>query len=427
MARRAVGRGAGVRGSPDHEDPIVVLVSSRGTPSGPLADARIEEIELNGLDEADSRSLVDLHAPSLDPSLRERLLEEASGNPLALIELSRQWSGLPLGTIVPPLVPLTDRLAATFVDRYGELSEPTRLLLLVAALDGGNFGSESFTAAASLARAPVDPSLLDEAVGARLLRLEGGQIRCRHPLVPAAIAQVSDLSRRQAAHAALGAAHRDPDRSTWHLAAAAVGPDEEIAAALDDVADRARRRGAMDVAVAARERAAELSVDPARRGRRLVRGAELAFDLGRPDAADRLLDAAERLPLDPIDRARVAWRRRIVGDGACRSVEQVESLVRIVGQMVDAGDVELAVDSLVTVADTAWQTNFDAGRRAAIAGAAEALPVRRDEPRLLNVLGLAQPVEQGFTVVDRIRAHPAQPDRRSRRAPDARADRRLPR
>ena len=387
-------------------DPIVILASSRISHSGPLGDARIDEIEIAGLDEEDSRFLVASHAPDLAPQLVDRLLVEANGNPLALVELSRHWSRLPPGTIVSTDVPLNARLTTVFNARYEELSEPTRLLLLVAALDGGAFGDESMEAASALAGTAVDPSLLDAAIEARLLRVEAGQIRCRHPLVPAAIAHTADLSQRRAAHAALGAAHRDPDRSTWHRAAAAVGADEEIAAALDEAADRARRRGAMDVAITALERAAELSPDPAQQGRRLVRAAELAFDLGRPDAADRLLDAAERLPLDPVDRARVTWRRRIVGDGACRSVEQVQALVRIIDQMVDGGDTDLALDSLVTVADTAWQSNFDAGRRATIADAADSLDVRRDDPRLLNVLGLAQPVERGFAVLERIRAIP---------------------
>lgn len=385
-------------------DPIVILASSRASRAGKPNEARIDEIEIVGLDAEDSRILVELHAPELTPQLRERLLDEAEGNPLALIELSRHWSRLPQGTIIPSLVPVSERLASVFTERYAELSEPTRLLLLVAALDGGSFGRESMEAATTLAGSPVDASLLDAAIDARLLRVEAGQIRCQHPLVPAALAQTADLSERQAAHAALAAAHGDTDRATWHRAAAAVGADDEIAAALDEVAVQARRRGAMDVASTALERAAELSSDPASRGRRLIRAAELAFDLGRPDAADRLLDTAEQLQLDPIDRARAMWRRQILGDGSCQSIGQLHALVRIIEQMVDVGDSELALDSLVAVADTAWQTNFDADRRTAIAEAADALAIRRDDPRLLNVLGLAQPVERGVAVVEQIRA-----------------------
>jgi DNA-binding CsgD family transcriptional regulator len=385
-------------------DPIVFLASSRTTSSGQLNEARVAELDIEGLDEDDARSLVEAHAPGLAPQLRERLLDEANGNPLALIELSRHWSRLPPGTIVPSLVPVTDRLAAVFTERYRELSEPTRLLLLVAALDAGAFGPESMQAATRLAGTPVDPSMLDAAIAARLLRVEGGKIRCQHPLVPAALAQTAGLSERRAAHAALAAAHGDSDRATWHRAAAVVGTDEQVAAALDEFAVRGRRRGAVDVALTALERAAELSPDPAHRGRRLVRAAELAFDLGRPDAADRLLDAAEQLRLDPVDRARAMWRRQILGDGSCRSIGQVQALVRIIDQMAAAGDTDLALDSMVTVADTAWQTDFDAGRRAAVAEAADGLAVRGDDPRLLNVLGLAQPVERGFAVVEQIRA-----------------------
>ncbi len=385
-------------------DPIVILASKRTARSGKLTEARLDEIEIVGLDAADSRALVEVHAPELTPALRERLLDEANGNPLALIELSHHWSRLPPGTIIPSLVPVTERLAAVFAERYEALAEPTRALLLVAALDGGAFGRESMEAATALAGMPVDASRLDAAIDARLLRLEAGQVRCQHPLVPAALAQTADLSERRAAHAALAVAHGDSDRAIWHLAAAAVGADEKIAASLGEVAVAARRRGAIDVAITALERAADLSPHPADRGRRLVRAAELAFDLGRPDAADRLLDAAEQLDLDPVDRARAMWRRQILGDGSCQTVGQVRALVEIIEEMAEVGDSELALDSLVIVADTAWQTNFDASRRAAIANAADALAVRPDEPRLLNVLGLAQPVERGVAVVEEIRA-----------------------
>jgi DNA-binding CsgD family transcriptional regulator len=158
------------------------------------------------------------------------------------------------------------------------------------------------------------------------------------------------------------------------------------------------------VALAAVERAAELSVDPGARGRRLVRAADLAFDLGRADAADRLLDTAATLDLDPVDRARAQWRRRILGEGSTRSIGQVQALIGIVGQLVDAGDTGTALDSLVTVADTAWQTDFDSARRAAVADAADSLAVDPDDPRLLSVLGLAQPLERGPAVLQRIHA-----------------------
>lgn len=383
-------------------DPIVILASSRPDLSGPLAEAHIEQIEIEGIDDGASRTLVDTHAPSLDPQLRERLLAEANGNPLALIELSIAWSRLPPGTILTSWVPLTTRLGTMFTERFEQLPEPCRVLLVVAAIDGGSFGPETMAAATALTGTAVDPSMLTVALDARLLRMEDGKVRCRHPLVRAAIAQAADLGQRQAAHAALADAHHDIDRATWHRAAAAAGTDEEIAEALDAVAARARRRGAILVAVTALERAAELSPDPAHQGRRFVRAAELAVELGRPDVVERLLDAAELLELDPVDRARAMWRRKLLGDGVWRDVSQIRSLVSITDSLSEAGDVDMAFEALTSVTLTGWWTNFDDERRVLIVEAAERISAADDDPRLLAVLGITAPVERGATVLDRM-------------------------
>jgi DNA-binding CsgD family transcriptional regulator/tetratricopeptide (TPR) repeat protein len=195
---------------------------------------------------------------------------------------------------------------------------------------------------------------------------------------------------------------RDDDRVAWHRAASVVVPDEDVAAALEDAAERARRRGAIVVAIAALERAANLSPEPARRGRRLVLAAELAVELGRQDVMLRLLDEAEPLTLDPVDRLRAEWRRGLLGDGIWGDVAHVRSLIDLTERTSRAGDVDMALEALLAVADAAWWTSFDAERRTLVVAAAERLAVADDDPRLLKVLALAAPVERGALVLDRL-------------------------
>src|SRR5262249_20590250 len=150
----------------------------------------------------------------------------------------------------------------------------TRWLLLVAALDDRDDIGEL------LAAAEVAESALSAAVDARLVELEGGSLRFRHPLVRSAIQQRASVDELRRAHAALAAVAGDSDRAAWHRAAAADGPDEAVAALLVAAAERAVRRGAFAEAVSALQRAAVLSEDGRVRGTRLLRAVDVANELG---------------------------------------------------------------------------------------------------------------------------------------------------
>jgi len=383
----------------DH-DPVLVLASSRevGFERG------VEEVEVPGLDLAAAVALVDRTGPTLSRPLRDRLIAESDGNPLALTELALAWSTLPPGTVIAEHVPVTTRLASLFAERLDGLAPATQDLLLVAALDGGSFGPEVFDAARTLSRAPVDATAIDEAIAARLLRFERDRVRCHHPLVPAAVREAADPQRQHAAHAALAGAHTDPDRIAWHRAAATDGPDDAIAASLIAAADRSRRRGATAEAVAALERASELTADPTDAGAHLIRASEVAVELGRPDVVMRLLDLAEQRDLRPIDRARAEWRRRLLGDGAWRDANQVRTMVRLAVEHARRGDPDAALDALVTISMTGWWTNFDLERRQLVCDAVLELAVPAEEPRRLAVLGITSPIEHGAEVLDALRA-----------------------
>jgi DNA-binding CsgD family transcriptional regulator len=381
-------------------DPILLLASSRqaGFERG------VEEVEVDGLEDAAAEALVDRFGGALGPALRHRLIAEAGGNPLALSELALAWSALPPGTVIADRVPLTARLTSLFAERLEHLPAPTVDLLLVAALDGGHFGPEVFEAARSLAGTDLPDDATEQAIAARLLRRQGGRLRCHHPLVPAALVDAAEPARRRRAHAALAGAHTDPDRIAWHRAAAADGPDDEIAKALLGAAERSRWRGATAEAVAALERAAELTGDTAEAGAHLVRAAEVAVELGQPDVVRRLLDLAEPLDLRPLDRARAQWRRSLLDGGAWRDANQVRTMVRLAVEHAHRGDPDAALDALVTIAMTGWWTNFDAERRYLVRAAVLELDIPADDPRRLAVLGTSAPAACGAEVLGHLRS-----------------------
>ena len=273
---------------------------------------------------------------------------------------------------------------------------------MTAALDDAPTVSEILDAASIVAGARLDISDLSPAVEQRLVEADAQRVQFRHPLIRSAAHQAAGVAERRAVHQALASVVDDLDRVAWHRAAAVLGADEAVAEALEATADRANRRGAAVVAVAALERAAELTPDLAARGHRLVRAAEFAADLGRPDVVIRLVDAAEALPVDAGDRARLAWRRQLIGGAVAGDATQVRAVVEIVREMQSAGDVEGAVQALIALSVAGWWTNFDDERRDLVVDAAEGLPVPADDPRLLSILGMASPIGCGASVLERI-------------------------
>jgi hypothetical protein len=275
----------------------VLLTAVREGHASALLDIGLRELRLEGLEETAAAALLAAHAPALAPGVRKRLLAEAAGNPLALLELPAALASDQLRAgALPEWLPLTARLERAFAARVSELPVVTRRLLLVAALDHDGALAEVLAAAAALERteAVLEMDALAPAVEARLVEVDERGLRFRHPLVRSAIHQAASFPERYAAHGALAQVLEDqPDRRAWHRAASTVGPDEAVAAELEEVAARVLRRGGLGVAAAALERAARLSDGPSGQGSRLLRAAELEFELGRPDLVVRLLREAE--------------------------------------------------------------------------------------------------------------------------------------
>jgi DNA-binding CsgD family transcriptional regulator len=242
----------------------------------------------------------------LDHHVRDRIVGETRGNPLALLDLPRNMSAAELagGFGLLPAADLPRHLEVHYLRRAGELPEATQRLLLLAAAEPVGDATLVWRAAHKLG---VEESSLAPAEDAQLFEI-GTRARFRHPLVRSAVYQAASPSERRAAHQALAEAtdpDTDPDRLAWHRAQAAVGVDEAVAVELERSADRAQARGGAAAAAAFLAHAAELTPDPAERGRRALAAAEAKFDAGAADAALELLRTAELAPLDELQRARL--------------------------------------------------------------------------------------------------------------------------
>jgi DNA-binding CsgD family transcriptional regulator len=295
-------------------EPIAIFFAARDQ-DAPFPAPGLPVLQLGGLDAASAAALLTEHGGAgLPPEARERILAEAQGNPLGLIELAAAYLHTPaiarsgLGALA-----LTDRLQQAFAGQVCRLPEPTQtLLLLAAAEDRGDLGVVG-QAARALGVVVGD---LGAAEQAGLVRISDDAIRFRHPLVRAAVYQGAALGRRLAVHRALAGAMpgaADADRRAWHLAAAATGPDEQVAAELERTAATAKARGGAAAAAAASQRAAQLTTDPTARPRRLALAAEAAVELGEFDRAAGLAVRAVGQTTDPTLQARLASVRALSG------------------------------------------------------------------------------------------------------------------
>jgi AAA ATPase domain len=278
-------------------EPLAMLFAAREGEASVFAAPGLPELVLEGLAAKAAARLLRASAPAAADPVREWLLAEAAGNPLALLELPSGLSAAQLQgrAALPAAIPLTSRLRSAFLQRVDRLPAATQAALLIAALDDGE---EVVTVVRAAGEAGLPEDTLDSAEKAGLLRLVGGRIVFRHPLVRSALLESSTLSQRRSAHAALAAVlsgAEDADRRVWHEALATLTTDEEVAAALEASARRYQARAGHASAATAFVRAAELSADEGRRTGRLTTAAEAAWAAGQPERARQLI--ARALPL----------------------------------------------------------------------------------------------------------------------------------
>jgi DNA-binding CsgD family transcriptional regulator len=277
---------------------VGVLGASRSGDESFFDRAGLPELELQPLDDGAASELVLAHFPTLGSAIRRRILAEAQGNPLALLELPAAWvsSGRSPLEPLPPTLPLSRRLQALFTSRISALPARTRQLLLLMALDG--------TDDLRVLRIVNGPKLsdLDAAERARLARLDPvtHRITFRHPLIRAAVVELSTADERRRVNRVLAELWADqPDRRAWHLAEATVEPDEHVAALLEQAAHRVLARGDVVASVATLTRASELSPLNVDRIRRLAAAAYIGTEVaGELRSASRMLADVRRVDPD---------------------------------------------------------------------------------------------------------------------------------
>jgi DNA-binding CsgD family transcriptional regulator len=340
---------------------VVLLVGARGQapPSG--FDRGFPELHLGPLSAEDAGRLLDGQPRPPRGRARAQVLAQAAGNPMALIELamviaddpaaSRRWAAEPL--------PLTDRLTAVLTSRFAALPEQTRAALLLAAVADG----PDLSAAASHGAGP-DARALAPAEQLGLVKVDRTGLQFAHPLVRSAIYHSAPFARRAAAHRELaGALHDQPDRRAWHLAAAALHPDEQVASLLEATAAQAQRRGGAAAAALAMERAAELSPDRADQARRLVAAASAAVSTGQGDWVQELAARALAVTADPELRLTA---RHDAGWALAWSGRRTAALPALISVAEEAARDQpaLAWDALGSAATVAYQSGAPASRQA---------------------------------------------------------------
>jgi DNA-binding CsgD family transcriptional regulator len=362
--------------------------------------AGLPELKVGGLGDEDARALLEEALPGpLDVRVRDLIVAETRGNPLALLELPRGLSPTELagGFGLPDVGPLPGRIENSFARQLDALPGQTRRLVQLAAADPTGDRSLVWRAAGRLA-IPADAA--DPAVQAGLVEL-GDWVRFRHPLARSAAYRSASVSDRRQMHAALAEVTdpiADPDRRAWHLAQAATGPDEEVAAELERSAGRAQARGGRAAAAAFLERAAVLTADPARHVDRVLAAAQASLQAGMFGEALELLTTAEAGPLDEFASARVDLLRGLIAFASSVGSEAPSLLLRA-AKRLEPLDMDLARETYLN----AWRAASFAGRLAGagdmleVSRAARSLPPPADPPRPIDLIldGLARLVTDG--------------------------------
>jgi DNA-binding CsgD family transcriptional regulator len=370
-------------------DPVGLVFGTR-VPGAELAG--LPELPVAGLRDDDARALLGSVLPGLlDTRVRDQIVAEAGGNPLALLELPR---GLAAGHLaggfgLPGAITLSGRIEESFRRQLDALPVQTRRLLLLAAADPSGDPALAWRAAGRLgipfqAGAPAAEAGLAEF---------GTRVRFRHPLLRSAAYRSATAEDRQAVHLALAEATdplADPDRRAWHRAQAAPGPDEEVAAELERSAGRALSRGGLAAAAAFLERAVRLTVDPVRRVERTLAAAQVSLEAGEFGQALGLLVTAEDGAAGPLDefasarvdllRGQVMFASGVGGDAPPLLLKAAKRLEPL--------DPDLARETYLT----AWMAAMFAGRLAGagdlleVSRAARALPAPAEPPRPVDLV-----------------------------------------
>jgi DNA-binding CsgD family transcriptional regulator len=320
-----------------HAERVAMVLATRDlqplSPSGALP-----ALVIGSLDDSEAADLLSsVSEGTVSPQVADRVVASAGGNPLVLVELARELTPEQLSGLspVPEPLPVGRSLQAVFSRQLRRLPTQSRLLLALAATEPGAPQATLWRAAAQLG---IDPDLaaseLEDLVAFT------PRVTFRHPLVCSVAYHLTPLSQRRLLHRALADQGEEPDRVAWHLGLAAAGPDEAVAARLEEMAERARQRGGYAATVTFLARAAELSLSDDLRTRRLLASAEAALTAGQPVQARALLDKAESGPTSDAQMAtvlrlggEVAFATGQTADAARQLLAAAKSLMPIDAQL----------------------------------------------------------------------------------------------
>src|SRR5580698_3494900 len=365
--------------------------------------AGLPELVVGGLPDDDARELLaSVLTGPLDAQVRDQIIADTNGNPLALLKLPRGLTPAQLagGFGLSSAVPLDGRIEESFARQLAALPAQTRRLVQLAAADPSGDPVLVWRAAGRLAIGAGAAGPAEEAGLAEF----GARVRFRHPLVRSAAYRSAPVQTRQELHGALAEVTDpavDPDRRAWHRAQAAPGPDEEVAAELEQCAGRAQRSGGLAAAAAFLERSAGLTLDPARRAQRALAAAQAKYQAGALDAALFLLATAEAGSLDELASARVDLLRGQVAFASGLGSDAPPLLLKA-AKRLEPLDADLARETYLD----AWHAAMFAGHLAGaddlaeVSRAARAVPAPAHPPRLIDLLldGLALMVTDGPAV-----------------------------
>jgi DNA-binding CsgD family transcriptional regulator len=385
-----------------HADRVGILFTERVGEDRAAALAGVPEMTVGGLPaEAADDLLAASAAGPVDGQVSRQIVANTAGNPLALVEAAGELTPAELCGAVPLSWPLRfgGRLEELYVSRVRALPASTQTLLLLAAADPSGDPALVWKAAGQLGTGPQ----AGEMAGVERLVSWEPKVRFRHPLIRSAAYYAAPALARRRGHQALATftdPDADPDRRAWHLAEAAEGPDEQVAAGLERSADRAQARGGLAAAAAFLERAAALTPDPARRAERTLAAAQANRQAGAFGKALELLATAEAEPLDEFQNARADWLRGQIAFASGLGSDAPPLLLKA-AKRLEPLNLDLARETYVD----AWQAAFFAGYLAGagdlleVSRAARVLPPPAHPPRPVDLVldGFALLVTDGHT------------------------------
>ncbi|MEU8821607.1 AAA family ATPase [Actinoplanes sp. NPDC048796] len=388
------------------DDKVCLLVGMRDGEESTslLSGSGLPEHRLEPLSADASLALLQTAAPGLGPALTQRVLRDAAGNPLGLFELGVAATRMGDDDLLSQDIPLTERLERSYALTISRLPALTYSLVVIAALDDAVDLGELLAVAHRLHGPDVTRDDLEPAIAAGLLEADKETVRFRHPLIRWTVTRSASAPTRLATHAAIAAALDGQEaRQVWHLSAATVDTDAEVADRLARVAEQADQTGSPSSALRAWERSAQLTPDGPLRARRLLRAAHAGLGFSQFAKVRSLLHGIGEDQLSSPERTELEWLRHS-SNGFQWPYDQTFALqAGLAARLRAEGRTELALHGLATMSALCWWVDLGEPARKHIVQIVEGMRLPESDPRYVSVIALVSPIEHGRVSIDRLR------------------------